>query len=120
MTDQHAKAKIKVNLVLICHSKSHTPNTSVSHDKICANIKAAQKKDDRQVLQCLEQGRGIFGFWISPVCFLRWVIYNHYGVDHRCLAYSEDSTECFTPSELEVLHNCINDVHPNIKCTLLV
>ena len=123
MTNQHAKEKIDVNLV-IWQSQSNTSHTPVMHEIICENIdieiKAKAIKDVRPILQCLKQARGIFGFWISPVCFLRWVIYKHKDIDHHFLAYSEDSTDRFTTSELKLLLECFNEVHPNNKCTLLV
>ena len=123
MRNQHAKEEIDVNLV-IWQSQSHTSHTPVRHDiiceKICEKIKANKIKDVRPILQCFKQGRGTFGFWISPVCYLRWDIYNHEGIEHHFLAYSEDSTDRFTPSELELLRDCFNEAHPNNKCTLLV
>ena len=125
MTKQHAKEEIGVKLV-IWQSQSNTSHTPVMHEKICENIeieiKAKAIKDVRPILQCLKQARGIFGFWISPVCFLRWVIYNHkdIDIDHHFLAYSEDSTDRFTTSELKLLLKCFNEVHPYNKCTLLV
>jgi hypothetical protein len=116
MTNQQDEEAIDVNLVF-WHSQF---NIHVKHDIICEMFNEKKAKTDRNVLQCIKQGRGTYGFWISPVCYLRWVIYNHEGIDHHFLAYSEDSTDCFTPSELTLLHECFNKVHLNNQCTLLV
>jgi hypothetical protein len=112
MTDQDAKVAIDVNLVFW-----HSPfNTYVNHYIICEMFNKDKTESDRKVLQCSKQGKGIFGFWISKDCYLRWVEY----IEHHFLAYSEDSTGRFTPSELDLLLKCFNNKHPDNKCTLLV